>query len=130
MKNKFIAGLILLVIVFAINSCENKQASIPSTAVASSCDTINLTYSSGSNTMVAIINVQCGVANTSCHSPNSASGYDYSTYGGIYTNYKSGLLYGSLFGNLPRMPKIQQSGWDPACMLPKFKAWMDAGCPQ
>jgi hypothetical protein len=79
--------------------------------------------------MQAIINVQCGTANTSCHGPGSASGYDYSTYAGIDANYKYGLLYSALFGSLKNMPLTPQSGWDPSCMLPKFKAWMNQGCP-
>jgi hypothetical protein len=130
MKTKFIVGIIVLLSVILINACENKQAVAPLTvAVPNSCDTTNLTYSSGTNTMQAIINVQCGTSNTQCHSPGSISGYDYSTYAGIYSNYQHGLLYGSLFGSLPRMPKIQQAGWD-QCTIDKFRAWMDQGCPQ
>ena len=130
MRIKFIVGAIVLVTVIIINACENKQAVVPAVVVSSSCDTTNLTYSSGSNTMVAIINVQCGASNTNCHSYGSISGFDYSTYAGIYANYQNGDLYGALFGSLPRMPLTAQPGWDPSCMLPKFKAWMDLGCPQ
>ena len=130
MKTKFLAVIMLSAMVFVINSCENKQVAPPVTGIASGCDTTSLTYSSGSNTMHAIINVQCGVSSNSCHSPGGASGFDYSTYQGIYANYQNGTLYGSLFGNLPRMPLSPQLGWDPACMLPKFKAWMNQGCPQ
>jgi len=129
MKIRLIFGTIILSAVLLINACENRQA-LPSTAISASCDTTNLTYSSGSNTMQAIINVQCGASNTSCHSPGSASGFDYSTYAGVYSNFQNGDLYGSLFGRLPRMPLTPQAGWDPSCMLPKFKAWMDLGCPQ
>ncbi len=130
MKTKFFVGLLFFSAIVVINSCENKQAAVAPVMVSNSCDTTNLTYSSGSNTMQAIINVQCGATMRSCHGSGSISGYDYSTYAGIYSNYQNGLLYGALFGNLPRMPLTAQSGWDPSCMLPKFKAWMDAGCPQ
>ncbi len=130
MKTKIFVGLLFLSAIVIINSCENKQAAVAPVSFSSSCDTVNLTFSSDSNTMQAIINVQCGVSNNSCHSPSGASGYDYSTYAGIYANYQNGLLYGSLFGNLPRMPLTQQAGWDPSCMLPKFQAWMNRGCPQ
>ena len=132
MKTKLIIGSLLLLAVIIINSCENKEAALPSVAanLSSSCDTTNLTYSSGSNTMQAIINVQCGAGNTSCHAPHGASGYDYSTYAGIDANYSNGLLYSALFGSLKNMPLTPQPGWDPSCMMPKFKAWMDSGCPQ
>jgi hypothetical protein len=129
MKIKFIVGSIVLLVVILINACEDKQATLPSTALVSNCDTTGLTYSSGSNTMQAIINTQCGATNTSCHSTGSISGYDYSSYSGIDANYKNGLLYSALFGSLKNMPLTPQSGWDPSCMLPKFKAWMDLGCP-
>lgn len=130
MKIKFLFGVLILSLVIIINSCEDKQGATPSTSVPNSCDTTSLTYSSGANTMQAIINVQCATNNTSCHSPNSVSRYDYSTYAGIYSNYQNGMLYGALFGNLPHMPLTPQPGWDPSCMLPKFKAWINAGCPQ
>jgi len=130
MKIRFIVSSIILLTVIVINSCEDKQGAVPATVVLSNCDTTKLTYSSDSNTMQTIINVQCGVNNQSCHSYGGASGYDYSTYAGIYANYQNGLLAGALFGNLPRMPLTPQAGWDPSCMLPKFKAWMDRGCPQ
>lgn len=129
MKIRFIAGIIILLVIIISNSCEDKKASV--LPPACSADTVTITYNSGSNTMVNIINTQCGVNNASCHSPNSASGYDYSTYSGIYANYKNGFLAGALFGNLPRMPLTPQPGWSDSgsCMLEKFKAWMDQGCP-
>jgi len=129
MKIRFIVSAIVLLAIILIYSCEDKKV----TPVAPACraDTLIITYNSGSNTMVAIINTQCGVNNASCHSPGGASGYDYSTYGGIYANYQNGLLAGGLFGNLPHMPLVPQSGWSDSgsCMLLKFKAWMDQGCP-
>jgi hypothetical protein len=137
-KAKFIIGLILLLAVVIINSCENKQAALPPVkAAVSNCDTIKLTYSSDSNTMQAIINVQCGVSssNTSCHSTSGTggyAGYDFTTYSGIYAQYQNGNLLAALFGNgnsVPQMPLVQQPGWDP-CILSKFKAWIDLGCPQ
>jgi hypothetical protein len=138
MKTKILTGLILLIAVIGINSCENEQASPPSSLIvlSSSCDTTDLTYSSGSNTMQAIINVQCGVTTgtTSCHSQTGVSGIPYTSYSGIYAQYTNGNLYSVLFSASPnggqRMPLQQQSGWDPSCMLPKFKAWIDRGCPQ
>jgi hypothetical protein len=128
MKIKFIFGAIILATVLIINACENKE--VTEATPVSNCDTSKLTYSSDSNSMQAIINVQCGANNTSCHSANSSSGYNYTTYSGIYANYTNGLLYGALFGSLPRMPLTAQPGWDPSCMLPKFKAWINRGCPQ
>lgn len=129
MKTRFTLSSIVLLAVIVIYSCEDKKV----TPVAAAChaDTVTITYNSGSNTMVAIINTQCGTTNTSCHSPNSASGYDYSGYSGIDANYNNGSLYQGLFGNLPRMPLIPQPGWSDSgsCMLEKFKAWMDQGCP-
>jgi len=130
MKIRFVIGLIVLVAVVFINACEDKRVT---PVTVSNCDTTNLTYSSDSNTMEAIINVQCGVNNSSCHpAGGGASTYDYSSYAGVYGNYKNGLLYMALFGggtSVPQMPLTSQPGWDPSCMLPKFKAWMDRGCP-
>ncbi len=133
MKTKIFVGIIILLSVLIINACENKQAVAP--LILSPCaeDTLRVTYSSDSNTMQAIINVQCGVNNSSCHpAGGGASGYDYSTYAGIDANYKSGLLYSALFGNgssVPKMPLSPTSTWD-QCTLTKFKAWIDQGCPQ
>jgi hypothetical protein len=129
MKAKIILGFVLLTLVGLIYSCENKTTPLPSTfACSQASDTLSLTYT---NTMQAIINVQCGVGNSSCHAPHGASGYDYTTYTGIYDNYKNGSLYQALFvKNYPNpMPKTQEAGWDP-CILAQFKAWYDAGCPQ
>lgn len=130
MKIRFIAGVIILSVIIFANSCENKKAVV--VPPACTADTVTITYNSGSNTMVAIINTQCGVNNTSCHSANSASGYDYNSYTGIYANYSNGFLYGALFGNLTRMPFQPQPGWSDSgsCMLEKFKAWINQGCPQ
>jgi len=131
MKIRFVASIVVLLTVILINACEDKKGAAPISVNVSNCDTLDLTYSSdSSHSMQAIINVQCGVNNMSCHSYGSASGYDYSTYAGIYANYQNGLLYQGLFGSSPRMPLTPQNGWDPSCMLPKFKAWMDRGCPQ
>jgi hypothetical protein len=133
MKTKIFVGLLFLSAIVIINSCENKQAAVAPVITSSLCDTVNMSYSSTGDSMRAIINVQCGANNTSCHSYGSASTYDYTSYSGIYGNYQNGLLYQSLFGNgsqVPQMPLTQQPGWDPSCMLPKFKAWMDQGCPQ
>jgi len=134
MKNKLIAGTILLLAVVIINSCEDKEGAAPAIAVnvPSGCDTAKLTYSSDSNTMQTIINVQCATNNTGCHSSGSISGYDFTSYTGIDAVYKDGLLYQALFGNgssEPQMPQIQQAGWD-QCILDKFKAWIARGCPK
>lgn len=130
MKTRFIFSIVTLLAVFFVYSCENKKV----TPVAPACtaDTVKITYNSGSNTMVAIINTQCGVNNNSCHAPGGASGYDYSGYDGIYRNYENGLLYNGLFGSLHNMPLVPQPGWSDsgACMLEKFKAWINQGCPK
>lgn len=132
MKTKLIVGLGILFAVVLINACENKRAPAPLTIeIPNSCDTTNLTYSSGSNTMQAIINVQCGATLTSCHSPGSISGYDYTRYATIYANYQKGWLYSTIFQGTPNaMPKIAQPGWGDPCMMAKFRAWIRQGCPQ
>lgn len=134
MKTKVIVVAILLFTVFFINSCEDKLAPLPNIAgIGSSCDTNNITFSSGSNTMISIINTQCGTGMSSCHSPNSSSGYDYTNYSVIFSNYQKGWLYGDLFQGYPhQMPQTAQPGWgdSSACMLAKFNAWMNQGCKQ
>ncbi len=133
MKTKVLVGLSILFAVIIINSCENKQATPPVTPVviSNSCDTTNLTYSSGTNTMKAIIDVQCGSGLTSCHSPGSISGYDYTRFPTIYANYQNGWLYSTIFQGTPNaMPKVAQPGWGDPCILAKFKAWINRGCPQ
>lgn len=139
MKYKIVIGLSFLTLGVLINSCENKTtplpaASTPTFACSQASDTVGLTYSSGTNTMQAIINVQCGVTGAngpSCHGPHGASSYDYSTYSGIQINYTNGTLYQALFASnfADHMPKTPQPGWD-NCMLAQFKAWINAGCPQ
>ena len=130
MKIRLIAGFIIIVSIILSNSCEDKRSAV--LPPACSVDTNKVSYSSGSNTMVAIINIQCGANNNSCHSPTGASGYDYSTYAGIYANYQNGLLYSGLFGSLHNMPLSPQPGWSDSgsCMLDKFKAWINLGCPE
>lgn len=129
----FIKVTLLLLPLLIIISCENERSPVQPAIIPVTCDTLGLTYSSGYNSMQSIINVQCGVNNNSCHSPMGQSGYDYSTYTGIYTNYQNGLLYSALFGSYSKssnaMPKVQQPGWN-TCILAKFKAWIDLGCPQ
>ena len=131
MKTKLLIGLCLLVSLIVVNSCENKQATPPTTVVVpNSCDTTNLTYSSGPNRMDSIISVQCGANNAACHSPSSISGYDYTRFNVIYSNYQKGWLYSTIFQGTPNaMPKVQQAGWDD-CVKAKFRAWINAGCPQ
>lgn len=131
MKLKMLIGIVLVALFFVMNSCEKK--SVPQVAVVfpAGCDTVNLTYFSGANTMKAIIDVQCGTGMSSCH--GAGAHYDYTTYNGIYANYKNGLLYQSLFGNgsSPKMPLIAQPGWSDSstCYLAKFYAWMNLKAP-
>jgi hypothetical protein len=135
MKTKFIVGTVLLSAVIIINSCENKQSALP--VLPCTVDTTKLAYASDSNTMQPIINEQCGVNNNnpSCHGPYgtaSNDGYNFTTYSGIFAQYQNGNLSAALFGDgskVPQMPLIPQPGWS-ACVLAKFKAWTDQGCPQ
>ena len=130
MKIRLLAGIIIVLAIILSNSCEDKKSAVMPPAC--NADTIKVTYSSDSNTMVAILNTQCGASNASCHAAGGASGYDYSTYAGIYANYQNGLLYSGLFGSLHNMPLTPQPGWSDSgsCMLDKFKAWINQGCPQ
>jgi hypothetical protein len=136
MKFKVFLGVVFVAMVLIINSCENKAVPVPGPAkLAATCDTLSIKYSSGTNNIKAIIDLQCGTSNTSCHSPGSVSGYDYSSYsaGGLQANNARGWLYSALFKGTPtQMPKVPQPGWSDssACMLAKLKAWIDAGIPQ
>src|ERR1017187_7078257 len=104
MKTRILFGLGLIFALIISNSCENKQAVPPmNVVVPSSCDTTNLTYSSGPNRMDTIINVQCGASLRSCHAPGSISGYDYTQYSVIYSNYQKGWLYSSIFQGTPTL---------------------------
>ncbi len=130
MKAKMVIGFAILLLIVLINSCENKTTPLPTgTGCPDNSDTANLTYSSGTNTMKAIVDVQCQTNNSSCHSPGGASRFDYSTYAILDSNYKNGSLYQGLFGNQTRMPLVPQPGWD-QCTLSKFGAWIKRGCPQ
>lgn len=122
---------VVAALVSLLYSCENKSIPVPATVVPANCDTLSLTYSSGSNTMKPIIDAQCGTGNDGCHSPRTS--YDFTTYAGIDIYYKNGTLYSCLVNGSPYvMPKTPQPGWSDssACMLGKFKAWMNAGAPQ
>jgi hypothetical protein len=135
MKTKIFVGAILFLSVIIANSCEDKQAALP--PVPCNADTANLTYSSGTNTMLATINVQCGVSssNLNCHGANgvgATDGYDFTMYAGILAQYQNGNLFAALFGggsSVPQMPLTPQTGWD-QCDLNLFKAWIARGCPE
>jgi hypothetical protein len=131
MKFKMLIGIAVVALVVVVNSCENKSVPQPAVAFPAGCDTLNLTYFSGTNTMKTIIDVQCGTGMSSCH--GAGAHYDYTTYNGIYANYQNGLLYQALFGNgsTPRMPLIAQTNWadSSTCYLAKFYAWMNLKAP-
>jgi hypothetical protein len=133
MRVKIFFCLTLIFFILLVNSCEDKAA-MPTVSFPSNCDTTNLTYSSGSNTMKAIIDLQCATNNTSCHSPSGASRSDYSFYSAaLLANCQNGSLIGSLFhGNPNKMPLSPQPGWADSseCMLAKFKAWVNQGYKQ
>ncbi len=124
-----VAGLIIL-----INACEDKLGTLPVPVALTSCDTLNLTYSSGPNKMKPIIDAQCGTNQTACHGHGASNGFDYTTYAGIYTNISPrDYVYTCLFNGSPySMPQTPQPGWSDssACMLAKFKAWLNIGAPQ
>jgi hypothetical protein len=129
MKARVFGGLIILLAVIIINSCENKQGALPVAPCVE--DTARVTYSSDSNTIQPIINAQCATG-SSCHGSGASNGLDYSTYSGIFAEYQNGSLYAALFGggqSVPQMPLAPQPGWD-ICTLNKFKAWINRGCPQ
>ncbi len=136
MKLKIYIGFTICVMVEFFYACENKTAPVPVPIISSgACDSLHVTYSSGSNNIKPIIDLECGTSNSSCHSPGGASGYDYSSYsaGGLQTVYSKGWLFSVLFEGTPvRMPLVPQAGWNDssACMLAKLKNWIDNGIPQ
>lgn len=129
MKVKVYMGIILMAMALFIYSCENKSIPLPSTAVPNNCDTVSLTYSSGSNTMQAIINANCATGN--CHVPGGTAPTDYTTYATMtryITGGQSSSFWQYLFVN-KTMPLSPQPPLD-ACTQAKFKAWLNAGAPQ
>lgn len=128
-KNAIILGILSLVAVISINSCENKVGVVPS-ASTSSCppvDTAKLYYSKGIDT---IINTQCAVAG--CHVVHG-TGVNFSTYAALQTDATGGTsskFYAYLvLGNPMIMPNVPQAGWND-CMKNKLVQWVEKGSPQ
>ena len=114
-----------LLIVFS--SCYNDKADklyVQPTVTA--CDTSGgITFS---GTVNPIIQANCGTNNSSCHATGAISGFDYTTYAGIYRNATSGLL-------LPAIQHTASNGqYMPlnapqlsACDIEKIAAWVGEG---
>jgi hypothetical protein len=125
MKIKFLSGLILLVVIALMYSCE-KNSSAPA-AFPLGCDTVKLTYS---GTMKVIINSNCGTMNSSCHYPGKTRG-DFSTYTALKADATGGtnsMFWKYLFIN-KQMPLYPELPLD-VCTSAQFKAWLLSGAPQ
>jgi hypothetical protein len=118
--------LIICGLLFVFSSCYNDKADkLYVQPTTTTCDTSGgITFS---GTVNPIIQANCGTTNTGCHSAGASSGYDYSTYPGIYRNAVSGLL----------LPAIQHTGsgqYMPlnasqlsSCDIEKIAAWINEG---
>ena len=118
-------GILLLVFIITINSCEKNTAQ--PAPVPTGCDTANLTYT---NSMQMLINLNCGSYNTSCHSAGADHG-DFSNYASLQHDASGGeqsLFYRYIFiqKKMPIPPELPLD----ACTSAKFKAWLLAGAPQ
>jgi hypothetical protein len=136
MKNKVFLGVVALGLILAVNSCENKEALLPSVSVTANCDTAGMTYSTGAGAPIqTIINAQCATS-TSCH------GYGAPHVNGDFSSWSSSVFQNAIAGgtsstmwsrlqptaSLP-MPNVPQPGWS-ACDRLKLEAWLQANAPQ
>lgn len=99
------------------------QGAKNNSCVASSCDSLNVTYSAS---IKNIVTNKC----QGCHSGGAPSGgIDLSTYNGIKTKVNDGRLWGAV-NHLPgysAMPKNGQKLSD--CEIGIFRKWIAAGAP-
>ncbi|HWY98702.1 MAG TPA: hypothetical protein VNY36_06435 [Bacteroidia bacterium] len=135
MKNKALLGIALSGLIFAINSCENKEALLPTISVTANCDTAGMTYSTGAGTIQAIINAQCATS-TSCHGYGAPHlNGDFSSWtSATFTNARTGGTSSQMWlrlqptASLP-MPNVPQPGWN-ACDRLRLETWLQNGAPQ
>ena len=129
MKTKLVIAFAMLFVVIIINSCEDKVGVVPFVpTVIAGCNDTDVTYSSGTNTLQAIINTNCATAG--CHSSTGSAPTDFTNYAGLQTDAtggKSSQIYNHLFikQDMPLgKPPLDQ------CSLDKFNTWLLAGAPQ
>jgi len=121
MRNLFIICGLLIV----FSSCYNDKADkLYVQPTVTTCDTSNVTFS---GTVNPIIQANCGTGNSSCHATGAVSGFDYTSYAGIYRNATTGLLLPAIqhTGSLPYMPlnATQLS----ACDIQQIAIWINNG---
>ncbi len=103
-----------------ISGCANKNAE--ELYPASTCDTINVKYSS---TITQIISTNC----INCHNGVLANGNPQvrlDSYTGVKAVADNGKFYKTLEGTTKQMPP---SGRLPDCPISQVKAWIDTGSP-
>ncbi|HEY9045947.1 MAG TPA: hypothetical protein VIN08_08625 [Ohtaekwangia sp.] len=118
---------LLLFILSILFSCYNDNLSelTPSSGVSGgSCDTTGVM--SYSVNIAPILRSNCGSSN-SCHNHNNTSGYDLSSYTGVYSVAVSGKLISSITwtGSATRMP--ENGSKMNSCNIIKIQKWVDAG---
>jgi len=115
---------VIFVFFLSINSCTKNTAQ--PLKVTGNCDTVNLTYTNG---MQAVVDINCGSLNTSCH---SAGGHgDFSNYASMQhyiTGGESSIFWRYIFTE-QRMPIAPELPLD-ACARAQFRIWLLAGAPQ
>lgn len=94
------------------NSCE-----------ATSCDSVNVTYSGAIKTLIAN---KC----QGCHSGAAPTGgIDLSTYNGVKAKVNDGRLWGAV-NHMPGFSPMPKNGAKlSTCELAQIRKWMDAGAP-
>jgi hypothetical protein len=124
---KILSFSILLFILGIMFSCYNDNLSelTPASGVSGgSCDTTGvITFSTH---IVPMFKTNCGTRN-SCHGHNNTSGYDLSTYAGVYSTVVNGKLMNSInwTGSATRMP--ENGSKMSSCNIIKLQKWIDAG---
>jgi hypothetical protein len=132
--NKIVVALV--VITLGLTSCyyHNWETLHPSGQVATAPCIVPDTVSY-SKDIVPIINASCGATGSqasSCHGSGSSSGYDYTSYSGLYQTCKhdsSSLVYGAITGTSGTAMPLGGPLLD-KCTINKIVNWLNQGAPQ
>jgi hypothetical protein len=126
MKSVLFLFLILATIGLMVSCYNDNLAELdPSSSVkGGSCDTTGIM--SYANHIAPLLRTNCGTSN-SCHNSNNTSGFNLSTYAGVYSTVANGKLISSITwtGSATRMPEATSKMND--CKIATIQKWIDAG---
>jgi hypothetical protein len=123
MQKVIIFILIIVVSMFALNSCYYDKESQLYPVGSTNCDTTNITYS------ITIRNILQNNTCLGCHSGSGASGGNIilDNYSSVRLYAQNGKLYGTINHSPGFVPMPQSGGKISPCDIKKVKNWIDSG---